>query len=160
MSDSQSGNTHEILCELFRAMDLKSEDREAAKIKNWANDFPYVNGGMFAGGAECPKFSRIARFYLLAVGNLEWDKINPGIFGSMIQAVADDDERGELGMHYTSVPNKQLVPAAKLIELARAMFKDAWNQRIAQAASASLKLLKSRKAASGRKQRLKRKSNA
>ncbi|MDX8412396.1 MAG: type IIL restriction-modification enzyme MmeI [Mariprofundaceae bacterium] len=23
----------------------------------------------------------------------------------MIQAVADDDERGELGMHYTSVPN-------------------------------------------------------
>ncbi|EKS35381.1 class I SAM-dependent DNA methyltransferase [Afipia clevelandensis] len=105
MSDSQSGNTHEILCELFRAMDLKSEDREAAKIKSWANDFPYVNGGMFAGGAECPKFSRIARSYLLAVGNLEWDKINPDIFGSMIQAVADDGERGELGMHYTSVPN-------------------------------------------------------
>jgi len=25
---------------------------------------------------------------LLAVGNLEWDKINPDIFGSMIQAVA------------------------------------------------------------------------
>ena len=23
----------------------------------------------------------------------------------MIQAVADDDERGALGMHYTSVPN-------------------------------------------------------
>ena len=23
----------------------------------------------------------------------------------MIQAVADDEERGELGMHYTSVPN-------------------------------------------------------
>lgn len=27
------------------------------------------------------------------------------IFGSMIQAVADDEERGALGMHYTSVPN-------------------------------------------------------
>ncbi|PKO58503.1 MAG: lactate dehydrogenase, partial [Betaproteobacteria bacterium HGW-Betaproteobacteria-18] len=27
------------------------------------------------------------------------------IFGSMIQAVAEDEERGELGMHYTSVPN-------------------------------------------------------
>jgi hypothetical protein len=105
MSDSQSGNTHEVLCELFRAMDLKSEDREAAKIKNWANDFPYVNGGMFAGTAECPRFNRIARSYLLAIGNLEWDKINPDIFGSMIQAVADDDERSEIGMHYTSVPN-------------------------------------------------------
>ena len=105
MSDSQSGNTHEILCELFRAMDLKSEQREAAKIKSWANSFPYVNGGMFAGGGDCPKFGRIARSYLLAVGGLEWDKINPDIFGSMIQAVADDDERGEIGMHYTSVPN-------------------------------------------------------
>jgi hypothetical protein len=105
MSDGQSGNTHEVLCELFRAMDIKSEDREKAKIKSWANDFPYVNGGMFAGGAECPTFSKIARSYLLAVGGLEWDKINPDIFGSMIQAVADDDERGEIGMHYTSVPN-------------------------------------------------------
>lgn len=105
MSDGQAGNTHEILCELFRAMDLKSEDREGEKIKNWANGFPYVNGGMFTGGADCPKFSRIARSYLLAVGNLEWDKINPDIFGSMIQAVADEDERGDLGMHYTSVPN-------------------------------------------------------
>jgi hypothetical protein len=36
---------------------------------------------------------------------LEWRKINPDIFGSMIQAVTDDDERGALGMHYTSVPN-------------------------------------------------------
>ena len=49
--------------------------------------------------------SRIARSYLLHVGNLDWTKINPDIFGSMIQAVADDDERGALGMHYTSVPN-------------------------------------------------------
>ncbi len=36
---------------------------------------------------------------------LDWTKINPDIFGSMIQAVAEDEERGELGMHYTSVPN-------------------------------------------------------
>jgi hypothetical protein len=34
--------------------------------------------------------------------NLDWKKINPDIFGSMIQAVAEDEERG---MHYTSVPN-------------------------------------------------------
>ena len=52
-----------------------------------------------------PKFSKIARSYLLHIGGLDWTKINPDIFGSMIQAVADDEERGELGMHYTSVPN-------------------------------------------------------
>ncbi len=52
-----------------------------------------------------PRFSKIARSYLLHVGNLDWTKINPDIFGSMIQAVADDEKRGALGMHYTSVPN-------------------------------------------------------
>jgi hypothetical protein len=52
-----------------------------------------------------PCFSKIARSYLLHVGNLDWKQINPDIFGSMIQAVADEEERGALGMHYTSVPN-------------------------------------------------------
>jgi hypothetical protein len=54
---------------------------------------------------DVPHFSKIARSYLLHIGNLDWTKINPDIFGSMIQAVAEDEERGALGMHYTSVPN-------------------------------------------------------
>ena len=73
----------------------------AAKIPRWADDFPYVNGGLFSGSMDVPRFSRIARSYLLHVGGLDWTKINPDIFGSMIQAVAEDEERGELGMHYT-----------------------------------------------------------
>ena len=67
--------------------------------------FPYVNGDLFSGRLDVPHFSRIARSYLLHIGNLDWTKINPDIFGSMIQAVAEDEERGALGMHYTSVPN-------------------------------------------------------
>ena len=51
------------------------------------------------------RFSKNARSYLLHVGGLDWTKINPDIFGSMIQAVAEDEECGELGVHYTSVPN-------------------------------------------------------
>lgn len=105
MTDGQSGNTHEVLTELFRAMDTKPEDRATAKLRSWADAFPYVNGGLFTDATECPRFSRIARSYLLRAGELDWQQINPDIFGSMIQAVADDDERGELGMHYTSVPN-------------------------------------------------------
>jgi hypothetical protein len=75
--------------------------------------FPYVNGGLFSGNMDVPRFSKIARSYLLHIGNLDWTKINPDIFGSMIQAVAEDEERGALGMHYTSVPNilKVLEPA-------------------------------------------------
>ena len=67
--------------------------------------FPYVNGGLFSGNMDVPRFSRIARSYLLHIGSLDWKRINPDIFGSMIQAVAEDEERGALGMHYTSVPN-------------------------------------------------------
>ena len=104
---SDSSNTHEVLSELFRAMCTPSnlKARQAAKIRSWADVFPYVNGGLFSGGVDVPRFSKIARSYLLHVGNLDWTKINPDIFGSMIQAVADDEERGALGMHYTSVPN-------------------------------------------------------
>jgi hypothetical protein len=103
MSDAL--NTHEVLSELFRAMCTSPQERQGAKIPNWANGFPYVNGGLFSGGVEVPCFSKIARSYLLHVGNLDWKQINPDIFGSMIQAVADEEERGALGMHYTSVPN-------------------------------------------------------
>jgi len=105
MSDRGSSNTHEVLSEMFKAMSTLPKSREAAQIRNWANVFPYVNGGLFSGGVEVPHFSKIARSYLLHVGNLDWTKINPDIFGSMIQAVADEEERGALGMHYTSVPN-------------------------------------------------------
>ena len=104
-SDDDWGNTHEVLAELFRAMDVRPQDRKAAKVKSWADVFPYVNGGLFTRDVAAPRFSRIARSYLLRAGELDWRAINPDIFGSMIQAVADDGERGELGMHYTSVPN-------------------------------------------------------
>jgi hypothetical protein len=105
MSAKDSSNTHEVIGELFRAMNTKNEDRESARIPRWADTFPYVNGGLFSDNMDVPRFSRITRSYLLHIGNLDWTKINPDIFGSMIQAVADDEERGGLGMHYTSVPN-------------------------------------------------------
>ena len=106
MSAPDSSNTHEIISELFRAMNTKHEDWQTEKIPRWVpNDIPYVNGGLFSGSIEVPVFSRIAQRYLFHIGNLDWQQINPDIFGSMIQTVADDDERGAVGMHYTSVPN-------------------------------------------------------
>lgn len=105
MSERDSGNTHQVISEIFRALNTKPADRGAEKLPRWTESFPYVNGGLFAGSVEVPKFSKIARSYLLHIGSLDWTKINPDIFGSMIQAVADEEERGALGMHYTSVPN-------------------------------------------------------
>lgn len=125
MSDSRSDNTEQVIGELFRAMDTKIEDRAAAKLPRWADAFPYVNGGLFAGSKDIPKFSRIARSYLLHAGSLNWQQINPDIFGSMIQAVADDDERGELGMHYTSVPNIEKVLNPLFLDDLRAQLEEA-----------------------------------
>ena len=105
MSDKNASNTHEVIQEMFRAMNTKVSDRKAAKLPRWADGFPYVNGGLFSGNMDVPRFTRIARSFIIHVGNLDWTQINPDIFGSMIQAVADDEERGSLGMHYTSVPN-------------------------------------------------------
>ncbi|AMS32663.1 lactate dehydrogenase [Betaproteobacteria bacterium UKL13-2] len=105
MSAADSSNTHDVLSTLFRAMNTERSKRESEKIPTWADGFPYVNGGLFSGSTDVPHFTKMARNYLLNAGRLSWREINPDIFGSMIQAVADDEERGTLGMHYTSVPN-------------------------------------------------------
>jgi hypothetical protein len=105
MSERDGTNTHQVIETLFRAMNIDIPDRASANLPGWADGFPYVNGGLFSGSTNVPRFSRIARSYLLRAGELNWRDINPDIFGSMIQAVADEGERGALGMHYTSVPN-------------------------------------------------------
>ena len=133
MSDKDSENTHEVISELFRAMNTKSEDRTGAGIARWANVFPYVNGGLFSGSTDVPRFSKIARSYLLHIGNLDWTKINPDIFGSMIQAVADDEERGALGMHYTSVPN--------ILKVLNPLFLDDLREKLEEAGDNPRKLL-------------------
>ena len=105
MTERDGGNVHEVLETVFRTMNIKTEERAAGGLPRWAIEFPYVNGGLFSGSTEVPKFTRTARAYLYQAGQLDWKEINPDIFGSMIHAVADDEERGALGMHYTSVPN-------------------------------------------------------
>lgn len=105
MSSVDASNVHQVIEQIFRAMNTKWADRKAAGFRPWAEAFPYVNGGLFSGSTEVPRFTKLARAFLINIGNLDWRKINPDIFGSMIQAVADDEERGALGMHYTSVPN-------------------------------------------------------
>lgn len=84
---------------------LNTHDEDAGALPRYVRDFPYVNGGLFREDLEVPRFSRRSRDLLLGVCTLKWSEINPDIFGSMIQAVSDPEERGHLGMHYTSVEN-------------------------------------------------------
>ncbi|MDH0029928.1 MULTISPECIES: DNA methyltransferase [unclassified Acinetobacter] len=137
MSARDSSNTHEVIGTLFHAMNVDHHQRDDIKLPVWARKFPYVNGGLFSGSTEVPKFSKIARTYLLHAGKLNWQEINPDIFGSMIQAVTNDDERGSLGMHYTSVPN--------ILKVLNPLFLDDLNEQLEASKESSLKLLNLRK---------------
>ena len=145
MSDKDGSNTHTVLSEIFRAMNvpttyerkLDDRHRKAALLRPWADQFPYVNGGLFSGRTDVPRFTRMARTYLLHAGSLKWREINPDIFGSMIQAVADDEERGALGMHYTSVPN--------ILKVLNPLFLDDLRAALLEAGDNDRKLLNLRK---------------
>lgn len=132
-SEKDSSNTADVISTLFRAMNTDHADRSSAKLPQWAKKFPYVNGGLFSGGVDVPRFSKISRSYLIHIGNLNWKKINPDIFGSMIQAVTDENERSSLGMHYTSVPN--------ILKVLNPLFLDDLNEKLEEAGDNSRKLL-------------------
>ncbi|MBI2770538.1 MAG: class I SAM-dependent DNA methyltransferase [Burkholderiales bacterium] len=90
------------LQELFRVLNVESRKTVPAYLK----EFPYVNGGLFAEHHEIPNFSKRSRQLLIDCGlELDWSEISPDIFGSMFQAVVDVEQRGSMGMHYTSVTN-------------------------------------------------------
>lgn len=111
---SESGNdVHVFLNQLFNRLNV-----ENGKFPDYLSKFPYVNGGLFRDTIQSPRFTTKSRKILLECGDLDWSEINPDIFGSMIQAVADPEERSDLGMHYTSVPNiKKLIEPLFLDEL-------------------------------------------
>ncbi|WP_455629123.1 class I SAM-dependent DNA methyltransferase [Parabacteroides chinchillae] len=106
-------DTHLFLNELFKRLNSKSRDEFPVYL---AEKFPYVNGGLFRDSIESPKFTSKARKILIGLGELQWQEINPDIFGSMIQAVVLPEYRSDLGMHYTSVEN--------ILKLIRPLFLD------------------------------------
>lgn len=93
-------------------------------------DFPFVNGGLFANEEWIPEFTGKARRMIIEAGSLEWDQINPDIFGSMFQSVIDPKQRGKLGQHYTSVPNiMRVIQPLFLDELEESLEKSKTNAK-------------------------------
>ncbi len=84
---------------------LNTKDNERSRFAHHFTEFPYVNGGLFENKIKLPVFTFNSRKLIMECGKLGWDAINPDIFGSMIQAVVNPNQRENLGMHYTSVPN-------------------------------------------------------
>ena len=96
-------DSSDYLRRLFRIMGTPEDQRES--LPQHLADFPFVGESLFGDDLPVPDITRRGRSTILGAGDLDWAAINPDIFGSMIQAVVSEEGRGELGMHYTSVPN-------------------------------------------------------
>ncbi|MBR6981606.1 MAG: class I SAM-dependent DNA methyltransferase [Prevotella sp.] len=92
----------QYLNDTFNIMDVSLRHSDITSI---VKQFPYVNGGLFSKHIQIPAMGARARKIIIECGELDWKDINPDIFGSMIQAVVNPEERASMGMHYTSVPN-------------------------------------------------------
>ena len=103
LTQIDGSDLHTLLDALFLMMDTKPEDR--TEQAHYLQKFPYVNGGLFKTQHSAPRFNTRSCKLIIESGDLDWSAINPDIFGSMFQAVIDPEKRGNLGMHYTSVPN-------------------------------------------------------
>ena len=122
----KGAEAHVALVQAFTAMNRPKTDR--ADLPAWTHELAYVNGGLFSGAIEAPVFDAIAWGYFQDAARLNWREINPDIFGSMIQSVADPSMRGELGMHYTSVPNILKVLGPLFLDDLDADIAKAWDK--------------------------------
>lgn len=94
----------DYLNRLFEVLNTPKDKR--IDLPDYLANFEFVNGGLFADNIQSPRFSTKSRKMLIECGSeLDWSDINPDIFGSMIQAVVHPEQRGGMGMHYTSVTN-------------------------------------------------------
>lgn len=125
LTQTDGSDLDSFITKLFSVLDLEKAERPA-DAPSWLSDFPYVDGDLFKDPHEHLKFTEYSRKLIIDAGEkLEWDQINPDILGSMIQAVASEDSRSHLGMHYTSVPNIMKVIKPLFLDDLRQSFDDA-----------------------------------
>jgi type I restriction-modification system DNA methylase subunit len=92
------------LMALFDTLNMPVKSRKS--INNELKKFPYVNGDLFKTTLhKVPPISNALRDALLDCCAYDWSDISPVIFGSLFQAVMNNDERRSLGAHYTSERN-------------------------------------------------------
>ncbi len=106
MRQFETKDFRKALIELFEVLDTKAEDRDDYMDEDLAA-FPYVNGGMFAGEIEIPRFNEEIRELILqrASDDFDWSQISPAIFGAVFESTLNPETRRAGGMHYTSIEN-------------------------------------------------------
>jgi len=104
-----------LLARFFQAVNTSRERRSKA-IDEQLNQFPWINGELFAEPIRIADFDSKMREALLEACALDWSSISPAIFGALFQSIMDPEARRNLGAHYTSEAN--------ILKLIRPLFLD------------------------------------
>lgn len=95
------------IIDLFKILDTP-EDKRDKYDNSGINEFPYVNGGLFADeDIEIPQFTDEIKDILLSKASegFDWSDISPTIFGAVFESTLNPETRRSGGMHYTSIEN-------------------------------------------------------
>jgi hypothetical protein len=92
------------ILELFYVLNTPANKRQNNLDEQLAA-FPYINGRVFEERLNPISLDKKARETLLECCAFDWSQISAAIFGSLFQGVMDQEERRELGAHYTSELN-------------------------------------------------------
>ena len=90
------GRSAAELGHLFRVLNQKGSHNRTGRLAGTQ----YVNGDLFAQPAEVG-LNRSEVELLLRATAFDWRKVNPTIFGSLLEGVLGRERRWELGAHYT-----------------------------------------------------------
>lgn len=116
------------LNQFFETLYESLDKRDKSGYPSYIQQFPYVNGHLFADKFPIPTLTAKVRHLILECGDQNWKEINPDIFGSMFQAVKDSKVRSGLGQHYTSVPNIMKVINPLFMDDLREEFRNSYNE--------------------------------
>ena len=87
----------------------------------------HFNGDLFD-GAETVELSKDALFYLVEASKQNWASIEPSIFGTLFERAIDASKRSQLGAHYTSASDIELVVEPVVMEPLRREWEAAQQQ--------------------------------
>jgi hypothetical protein len=130
-SPSSGSGLGAMLQELFEVLNAPKEKRPSTTPES-LNEFPYVNGGLFAETIINFSFNESMRKALVEATAYDWSGISPAIFGSLFQSVRDQETRRTMGEHFTSEQN--------IMKVIGDLFLNEFNERLSKAWDAPIQL--------------------
>lgn len=101
------------LRQLWKVMGSDGPDRYASAI---GAEVRYFNGGLFA-SAQTYSLSNADRGELYEAAKADWTKVEPAIFGTLLEQALTSGERAKLGAHYTPRPYVERLVQATIMDV-------------------------------------------